>query len=305
MWWVRPAGSWIRSRWRWGRPGPCCRFCADRPRWRIRSRCRRVSRSWAGRREPPTMSVALPYGRARAAAFMGKRMVEDAAGRDVALGQRAASAPPSTELPERLEGRTFLERWGATGDDVTAVRPDETYPVRAATLFGVEEHGRAVAALAALRDGEPERLGPLMEASQDGYDAMGLGHPAATAIVKEALARPGVLRRTLERGRVWRHRRRRVRARCTGRRGRPDPLNGDDAVSDAIDSVGALAWDETAPVRPLTADRPVGRFSGRRCCPDDEVAGTTTCAPPVPHRRARAGAGRCAARPRRSPGGWS
>ena len=43
------------------------------------------------------------------------------------------------------------------------------------------------------RDGEPERLGPLMEASQDGYDAMGLGHEAATAIVKEALARPGVL----------------------------------------------------------------------------------------------------------------
>ncbi len=47
-------------------------------------------------------------------------------------------------------------------------------------------------ALAALADGEPERLGPLMEASQAGYDAMGLGHPAATLTVKEALARPGV-----------------------------------------------------------------------------------------------------------------
>jgi galactokinase len=32
-----------------------------------------------------------------------------------------------------------------------------------------------------------------MAASQDGYDAMGLGHPAATVIVKEALARSGVL----------------------------------------------------------------------------------------------------------------
>ena len=50
-----------------------------------------------------------------------------------------------------------------------------------------------MAALAALRDGEPERLGPLMEASQGGYDAMGLGHQAATVIVKEALARAGVL----------------------------------------------------------------------------------------------------------------
>jgi galactokinase len=32
-----------------------------------------------------------------------------------------------------------------------------------------------------------------MEASQDGYDAIGLGHPSATAIVEEALTRPGVL----------------------------------------------------------------------------------------------------------------
>ena len=87
---------------------------------------------------------------------------------------------------------SFRNRWGTTGDDVTVVRPDETYPVRAATSFGVEEHVRAVAALAALADGEPDRLGPLMAASQDGYDAMGLGHPAATAIVAEALSRPGV-----------------------------------------------------------------------------------------------------------------
>ncbi len=33
---------------------------------------------------------------------------------------------------------------------------------------------------------------PLLAASHAGYDAMGLGHPAATAIVEEALARPGV-----------------------------------------------------------------------------------------------------------------
>jgi galactokinase len=134
----------------------------------------------------------VPYGRARAAAFMGKRIVEDAAGREWSWG---SELPPAAvdDLPEGLDGGTFLERWGAAGDDVTAVRPDETYPVRAATLFGVEEHGRSVAAVAALADEEPGRLGPLMAASQDGYDAMGLGHPAATVIVKEALARPGVL----------------------------------------------------------------------------------------------------------------
>jgi galactokinase len=133
-----------------------------------------------------------PYGRARAAAFMGKRIVEDAAGREWPWVSDLPGAAVAA-LPEELEGHTFLQRWGASGDDVTTVRSDETYPVRAATLFGVQEHGRAGAALAALRNGEPERLGPLLQASQDGYDAMGLGHEAATVIVKEALSRPGVL----------------------------------------------------------------------------------------------------------------
>jgi galactokinase len=132
-----------------------------------------------------------PYERARAAAFMGKRMMEQAAARTwswVSELPRAAA----DELPERLEGSTFLRRWGSTGDDVTTVRAGETYPVRAATLFGLEEHGRAGAALTALADGRPEGLGPLMAASQAGYDAMGLGHPAATRAVDGALARPGV-----------------------------------------------------------------------------------------------------------------
>ena len=131
------------------------------------------------------------YGRARAAAFMGKRIVEDAFGREWSWVSELPSAAVD-DLPEDLVGAAFLERWGATGDDVTAVRSDETYPVRAATLFGLEEHARATAVVAALADEEPERLGPLMAASQDGYDAMGLGHPAATVIVEEALSRPGV-----------------------------------------------------------------------------------------------------------------
>jgi galactokinase len=134
----------------------------------------------------------VPYGRARAAAFMGKRMVEGATGRAwpwVSQLPRAAVE----ELPEMVDGRVFLTEWGATDDDVTRVLPDESYPVRAATLFGVEEHVRSIAALQALADGAPHRLGDLMAASQRGYDAMGLGHPAATAVVEEALARPGVL----------------------------------------------------------------------------------------------------------------
>ena len=133
----------------------------------------------------------IPYGRARAAAFMGKRMVETAAGRPWSwVSQLPRDAVE--ELPEMLHGQAFLAEWGATDDDVTHVVAGETYPVRSATLFGIEEHVRSVAALEALADGEPDLLGQLMAASQRGYDAMGLGHPAATAVVEEALARPGV-----------------------------------------------------------------------------------------------------------------
>jgi galactokinase len=72
------------------------------------------------------------------------------------------------------------------------VEASEQYPVRAATAFGREEHERSGRALDALRRGEPPELGPLMRASDAAYAAMGLGHPATSDVVVEALARPGV-----------------------------------------------------------------------------------------------------------------
>ena len=66
------------------------------------------------------------------------------------------------------------------------------YPVRASVLFGIEEHARSGSALGALRRGAPAPLGRLLGASHTGYEAMGLGHPAATATVETALATPGV-----------------------------------------------------------------------------------------------------------------
>ncbi len=82
--------------------------------------------------------------------------------------------------------------WGDTGDPMTAVDAEVIYSVRASPLFGFEEHARSQVALDALRQGEPARLGPLLRASHAGYEAMGLGHPAATATVEAALAAPGV-----------------------------------------------------------------------------------------------------------------
>jgi L-arabinokinase len=132
-----------------------------------------------------------PYRRARAAAFMGKRMVEATSGRS--WGWVSELPPPLVgELPEAVGGADFLDRFGGTEDAVTAVEPREVYPVRAATTFGLEEHTRTRAAEAHLASGDLDALHPLLAASHAGYDAMGLGHPGATAVVEQALARPGV-----------------------------------------------------------------------------------------------------------------
>jgi len=133
----------------------------------------------------------VPYRRARVAAFMGKRLVEEQTGR-VVDWVTELPAHAVDDLPEALEGWAFLERWGPTDDTVTTVDPDLTYPVRAATAFGVEEHARTNHARDALVAGDAPILGALMAGSHAGYDAMGLGHPAATATVEAAVATPGV-----------------------------------------------------------------------------------------------------------------
>jgi L-arabinokinase len=133
-----------------------------------------------------------PYRRARAAAFMGKRIVETKTSQSAAwvseLSRDAIAA-----LPELLTGAEFLDRWHSTDDTLTAIDPDHAYPVRAATTFGVEEHARSAAMLDALVRHELDAIGPIMAASHAGYDAMGLGHPAATAVVDGVLTHPGVL----------------------------------------------------------------------------------------------------------------
>jgi galactokinase len=134
----------------------------------------------------------VPYQRARAAAFMGKRIAEEMTS---ASCEWVSELPADAVavLPESLDGASFLDRWGSTDDALTTVDPDGTYPVRAATTFGVEEHSRSGALLHALADRSLNAIGPVMAASHAAYDAMGLGHPAATAIVEQVLTRPGVL----------------------------------------------------------------------------------------------------------------
>jgi L-arabinokinase len=128
-----------------------------------------------------------PYGRARAASFMGRRI----AGLPVSW---TSELPPSclVDLPEEVDGASFLDRWSSAEDPLSTIDPDEIYPVRAATAFGVEEHRRSIAALDHLRAGDFAALRPLLAASHAGYTAMGLGHPATDRILAEAFDRPGV-----------------------------------------------------------------------------------------------------------------
>jgi len=132
------------------------------------------------------------YGTARAAAFMGKQMVEEAHG---AKFEWVSEIPADavTDLPETIDGASYLDRWAITSDPLSVVEPSAVYPIRAATGFGVGEHRRTTAALVALRAGELDALGDLMAASHAGYTAMGLGHPAADAVVAEAVSRPEVV----------------------------------------------------------------------------------------------------------------
>lgn len=143
------------------------------------------------------------YGRARTAAFMGKRIIEGRKGRtfecaaDIHPGELERYA--GDWLPATLTGREFLDQYEGVQDPLSVVQPGETYPVREALRFPVGEHQRVRLAVALLRqgaaDGLEERLklvGELMFLSHAGYHAIGLGCPEADERVEFALETEGV-----------------------------------------------------------------------------------------------------------------
>lgn len=132
-----------------------------------------------------------PYRRARSAAFMGKRWVE-AAAEETWPWVSALPGDLVARLPEALDGSSFLDRFDATVDPLSIIDPAVSYPVRAATGFGVAEHARTTAALTALRAGALDPFRELLAASHAGYSAMGLGHPATDAVVAALEALPEV-----------------------------------------------------------------------------------------------------------------
>ncbi len=157
------------------------------------------------------------YGSVRVGAFMGYRVLADLAGFSVTPGDRrghvrvtderwhgylanvgpAAFASYEQDVPERLSGAAFLDRYAGTTDVVTSVDPARTYAVRVPTRHPIDEHARVTAWYEALQaipatrpaalDDVAQRLGGLMYESHASYSACGLGSDGTDRLV--ALAR--------------------------------------------------------------------------------------------------------------------
>ena len=142
-----------------------------------------------------------PYATARAAAFMGKAILERALGRRLAYLTEATpeevAAVDRETLPDAMTGAEFAVRHAASDDPQSRIEPGRTYPVRAAVGFAVGENARAERIADVLRDpGAADRAAVLamidaaLGASHAGYTAIGLGCPETDAMV-DALAELG------------------------------------------------------------------------------------------------------------------
>jgi galactokinase len=151
------------------------------------------------------------YGSVRAAAFMGYRMVADAAGltaRSIAPGRVAIDDPlyggylanvsPDEwrqryrdGVPELMTGAAFLARFGGSTDAATTIDPERSYAVRAAAEHPVLEHDRVRRFRALLAEGASSEtargeLGRLMYESHASYSACGLGSDGTDRLVELA-----------------------------------------------------------------------------------------------------------------------
>jgi L-arabinokinase len=138
---------------------------------------------------------ASPYATARAAAFMGKKILE--VHLDRPLGYLTEFSPSQVRevsekvLPPTLSGAEFVALHGGVEDALSVIDPGRLYPIRAAVLFAVEENFRATQAVHLLRsfpDGERrpilQVIGELIYQSHTGYSAIGLGCAKTDAMVE-------------------------------------------------------------------------------------------------------------------------
>ena len=152
---------------------------------------------------------ASPYVVARAAAFMGKKIVEANLNRRLPyLSEVSVSEfrKVSTSIPERMSAGDFLARFGDHDDPLTALPGRDgqsseslcvSYPVRGAARFPIEESNRVRLALILLdnlaRTAGTQRwdcvelIGELLLQSHQGYTDMGLGCQETDAMVEAVM----------------------------------------------------------------------------------------------------------------------
>lgn len=144
------------------------------------------------------------YGSVRTGAFMGYRIIAELAD-DRWHGYLANITPAEFEaefarlIPESMEGREFLQRYGETADTVTRVDPERTYAILKPTAHPIYENFRVKIFADLLSKPATEKrnelLGELMYESHESYSACGLGSSGTdllVQLVREAGAREGL-----------------------------------------------------------------------------------------------------------------
>jgi galactokinase len=162
----------------------------------------------------PRSTSGAAYETARAAAFIGYKLICQREGIDVHpdggaeiprwndsrwkgylsnLSPSEFRAKYERCLPESLSGREFLARGGEHVDPFTRIEPDSEYPVRAAVRYAAEESFRVrmMSALLAseLRSGADstmELIGEILCQSHSAYRECGLGSEACDDLVARA-----------------------------------------------------------------------------------------------------------------------
>jgi galactokinase len=155
--------------------------------------------------------TGIEYEAARAAAFMGFRMIcgwealsltLDESGRipryiDPRWNGYASNIPASvfrsryeSRLPELISGKEFLSRYDGHADPFTAVQPEIQYRLRACTRYAVEENHRIELFVELARGSHTEGagaayalMGDLMYQSHWSYTECGLGNEATDLLV--------------------------------------------------------------------------------------------------------------------------
>ena len=204
-WWAPPAVSWTRWRSPQGSAAPCSRSCAGRRRRARPCPCRLIWRSSGGRPARRTTSAAhRTDGRGRQPSWGRGSWRSPRDGR----GPGSANCRPQRwpVSPNSSTGADFVARWGDLGDAAHRRRPPRRR-TRCAPPPPSASRSTPGARPAWRLSGRDDLSvwDTLLRASHAGYDAIGLGHPAATADRRGGTGHARRLRRTLERRWMRRH----------------------------------------------------------------------------------------------------